>query len=401
MRPNKNSEEILTLSHIVDEWSIEKQLDGMIRSFVKEKLETLMKEEMENFFTQEHPELKSSKNGSYPRRLDTKYGRIDPLSVPRDRENYFHTQLFQPYKRQDDWLGSAIITLYQKGMSTRDLGKFIETILGDHYSAGTISKVTEVVREDVEAFQKHPLKKRYAVVFLDGTYLKLRRDHVASEVVYVAIGITPEGYREILGFYVGGQESSLGWKDILIDLYNRGMQEVLLAVFDGLPGLTESLKEIYPKANVQRCVLHKVRHSMHKVRQSERQALAVDLRRIYRVDSKEQAQEAFQAFEKNWQKLHPSLVESWRKDLPALLTFLNYPKDIRASIYTSNIIESTHNVFKQRVKTIRSFPEEQAVEKVFYLVAKGLNQKWERVKMPGFVSAQSEIQKMFEKRYGI
>lgn len=179
------------------------------------------------------PELKNYKNGSYGRQLDTKYGRIEDLQVPRDRENAFQTEVFQPYQRYERWLGETIITMYQKGMSTREIGNFLERILGHAYAPGTISNITDVLMEDIRAWQERPLQKRYAVLYLDGTYLKLRRDDVANEVVYVVIGVTEDGYREILGFYVGGQESSLGWEEVLSDIYRRGCEEVLLGIFDG------------------------------------------------------------------------------------------------------------------------------------------------------------------------
>ncbi|MBR7555041.1 IS256 family transposase, partial [Allobacillus saliphilus] len=198
--------------------NLENQLDELVRSFVQEKLETIMKEEMNQFF-EENPELKNYKNGSYGRQLDTKYGRIQDLQVPRDRENSFQTQVFQPYQRYEQWLGETIITMYQKGMSTREIGNFLERILGHAYAPGTISNITDVVMEDVRAWQERSLQKRYAVLYLDGTYLKLRRDDVANEVVYVVIGVTEDGFREILGFYVGGQESSLGWEEVLSDIY--------------------------------------------------------------------------------------------------------------------------------------------------------------------------------------
>ncbi|MFC3039610.1 transposase, partial [Virgibacillus xinjiangensis] len=171
---------------------------------------------------------------------------------------------------------------------------FIERILGSSYSATTISNITEVVMEEIEDWQQRELKKRYSILFLDGTYIKLRRQDVASEVVYVVVGITEEGYKEIVGFYVGGQESSLGWKEILVDLKSRGLEEVLLTVFDGLSGLETVVKEVYPKADVQRCVVHKVRNVLHTIRQKDKEEVTQDLKAIYRANSKNEAMEQFE-----------------------------------------------------------------------------------------------------------
>ncbi len=310
------------MSTSIGQNTLENQLDSMVREFVKEKLETMMKEEMNSFFEHEHPELKNQKNGFYQRQLDTKYGRLEDLQVPRDRENAFQTEIFSPYQRREQWLGETIITMYQKGVSTREIGQFIERILGHSYSAATISQITNVVAEDIESWQQRPLKKRYSVLYLDGTYLKLRRDDVANEVVYLVVGVTEDGFREILGFYVDGQESALGWKTILNDLYHRGLEEVLLGVFDGLPGLEEAMKAVYPKADVQRCVVHKVRNALNAVRKKDQSAVAEDLKPIYKANTQEEAKGKFRAFKDTWQKKYPKVVKSWEQDLDVLLTFL-------------------------------------------------------------------------------
>ncbi|MEW9678060.1 IS256 family transposase, partial [Lentibacillus sp. L22] len=275
------------------------------------------------------------------RSLDTKHGHIDDLAVPRDRHGDFQTELFDPYQRRDQWVGETVTRMYQKGVSTREIGEMIEHMLGSSYSATTVSNITEATVENIEAWQQRPLNKRYSVLYLDGTYLKLRRDDVANEVVYIVIGVNENGYREILGFYVGGQESSLGWKEILIDLYERGAEEVLLGVFDGLPGLETAMKEVYPKADVQRCVVHKIRNALNAVRKKDQTAIAEDLKPIYQASTKEEARKQFNAFKQVWQSKHPKVVKSWEEDLEVLLTFLDYPSSIQRVIYTSNIIERT------------------------------------------------------------
>ncbi|WP_269411750.1 IS256 family transposase [Lentibacillus daqui] len=376
------------------------QLDNLVRDFVKEQLETIMEEERKQFFEVEHPELKQVKNGYYKRSLDTKHGHIDDLAVPRDRHGDFQTELFDPYQRRDQWVGETVTRMYQKGVSTREIGEMIEHMLGSSYSATTVSNITEATVENIEAWQQRPLNKRYSVLYLDGTYLKLRRDDVANEVVYLVIGVNENGYREILGFYVGGQESSLGWKEILIDLYERGAEEVLLGVFDGLPGLETAMKEVYPKADVQRCVVHKIRNALNAVRKKDQTAIAEDLKPIYQASTKEEARKQFNAFKQVWQSKHPKVVKSWEEDLEVLLTFLDYPSSIQRVIYTSNIIERTMKEIKKRTKTMNSLPSERATEKVVYLQVTDYNQRWGERKLRGFASAYQQLQDMFEKRYG-
>nr|BAD18260.1 transposase of IS654 [Alkalihalobacillus alcalophilus ATCC 27647 = CGMCC 1.3604] len=387
------------MSTSIGQSTFENQLDSMVREFVKEKLETIMKEEMESFFTHEHPELKNQKNGFYTRQLDTRYGRLENLRVPRDRQNAFQTELFSPYQRREEWLGEAIITMYQKGVSTREIGHFIEKILGHSYSASAISQVTDVVTEDITQWQQRPLKKRYSVLYLDGTYLKLRREDVANEVVYLVVGVTEEGYREILGFYVGGQESANGWRNILLDLYSRGLEEVLLGVFDGLAGLEEAMKAVYPKVDVQRCVVHKVRNALHAVRKKDQPAVAQDFKPIYQANTYEEAKNRFKEFKENWQKRYPKVVATWEKDLDVLLTFLSYPSTIRPMIYTTNIIERTMKEIKKRTRTMNSLPNEKAAEKIVYLQAIDYNERWATRRLRGFGEAYEALQEMFKQRY--
>lgn len=387
------------MSSIIDNL-FSNQMEELVKQFVQYNLETIMKEEMKNFFEVEHPELKNSKNGYYPRMLDTRYGRIEDLAVPRDREGHFRTQLFDPYQRRERWLGETIITMYQNGFSTREVGQFIERILGNNYSATTISNITDVIMEDILEWQQRPLHNRYSVLYLDGTYLKLRRQDVASEVVYVIVGVKDDGYREIVDFFVGGNESAVGWKHILTSLKSRGLEEVLLGVFDGLAGLEQAFKEVYPLADVQRCVVHKVRNVISAVRKKDKEPIMTDLKKVYRALTKEDALKSFEDFRENWKKAYPKVVQSWEEDLDTLLTFMSYPKVIQSQIYTTNVIERTMKEIKKRTKTMNSLPSEKAVEKIVYLVAQDYNDRWSKRMSSEFSSAHPVLLEMFVERYG-
>ncbi|TVX99007.1 IS256 family transposase, partial [Paenibacillus cremeus] len=256
-------------------------LEDSVTQLLKEKLEMLMREEIKNFLqVEQESERHNSRNGYYERTWETRHGKIDDLQVPRDRNGHFQTQLFEPYQRRDGWLEETVIHMYKGGMSTRDIAKFIETMFGTHYSPTTVSNITNTVLEDIVQWQSRPLEKRYSVLYLDGLYIKLRRNTVDSEVIYLVMGINEQGHREILGFYIGGQESSNGWREILQDLYRRGLHEVLLGVFDGLPGLEDAFRDVYPKADVQHCVVHKVRSTMPKIRVQDKTEFLDDLKTI-------------------------------------------------------------------------------------------------------------------------
>jgi putative transposase len=378
------------------------QLEHAVRLFVKEKLELLMREEIANFLTVEQPDTPNSRNGYYTRTLDTKFGKIDDLRVPRDRQGEFQTQVFEPYQRRDGWLEEAVIRMYKGGMSTREVGDFIESIIGTHYSPATVSNITNTVLQDVHTWQERPLNQRYSVLYIDGIHFNLRRDSVANEVLYVAMAIDEEGRRQVLGFVVGGHESAHGWQTFLQDLYNRGATDILLGVFDGLVGLEEAFHSVYPKADIQRCVVHKIRNLFPKIRVKDKLAFMSDLKLIYTAPIYEQALRQCAAFELKWAKVYPREVASWKADLPVLLTFYKYPEDIWARIYTTNAIERTMKEIRKRLYPMNSLPNVDAAEKIAYLVVNDYNQKWATRIIRGFgmATTQAIFKQMYEERYG-
>ncbi|MDQ4678653.1 IS256 family transposase, partial [Stenotrophomonas maltophilia group sp. RNC7] len=190
----------------------------------------------------------------------------------------------QPYQRRDGWLEKAVLSLYQSGVSTRQVGKFVERLLdGNPYSATTVSNITEKIRDNIESWQSRTLESNYTALYLDCLFFSVRRDTVEKEAIYIALGITLEGKREILGFYVGGRESASGWREILENLHERGVKNVLLGIFDGLTGLETAFLSVYPKADVQRCVVHKMRNVLSKVRKSDQKEVASDFKQVYKA----------------------------------------------------------------------------------------------------------------------
>lgn len=389
------------MSSSINKSEFSDQLANLVQHFLKDKLEMFLREEIKNFIQVEHPDQKIQRNGYYERSLDTRYGRIEDLSVPRDRQGEFQTQMFEPYQRRDGWLEETIIKMYQSGMSTREIGKMVEKLVGSSYSAATISNITDVALEDIKAWQKRPLHKRYSVLYLDGMYVKLRRDVVDQEVIYVAMGVSEEGHREILGFYVGGRESALGWQNILADLYTRGLQQVLLGVFDGLSGLEDAFKAVYPQADVQRCVVHKVRNTLNSVRKKDQFEIAEGLKTIYHSPTREIAELQFNKFKETWAKKYPKEVQSWEDDLPVLLTFYKYPSTIHKGIYTTNWIERTIKEIRKRLKPMNSLTSIEAAEKIVYLTIQKMNAHWATRIAQGFAQAKPKLQEMFEQRYGV
>ena len=375
--------------------------ENVVTQFVKDNLESIMKAEIKHFMEDEQEGQRNSRNGYYKRSLHTKYGHIEDLSVPRDRNSHFQTQLFEPYQRRDGWLEEAVIQMYKSGMGTRDVARFIESMFGSHYSPTTVSNITATVLEDIQHWQARPLQKRYSVIYLDGLYIKLKRRTVSGEVIYFAMGIDEDGRRQILGFYVGGQESSNGWREVLKDLYNRGAQEVLLGVFDGLPGLEEAFQETYPKADVQHCIVHKVRATFPKIRVEHKTDVINDLKTIYNAVDREMALAAFDAVKDKWGKLYPKEMKSWENQLPTLLTFYTYPAAIKNAIYTSNAIERMNKEFRKRLRPMNSLTTIDAAEKIIYLQCIEYNEmSAERVRTGfGMPEVKQKLAELFETRY--
>jgi transposase-like protein len=385
---------------MIPENTLNNLFENLVTQFVKENLESIMKAEIKHFMEDDENE-RNSRNGYYKRMLHTKYGLITDLEVPRDRNGAFQTHVFEPYQRRDGWLEEAIIQMYKSGMGTRDVARFIESMFGSHYSPTTVSNITATVLEDIQNWQKRSLKKRYSVIYLDGLYVKLKRSTVSGEVVYFAMGIDEEGHRQILGFYVGGQESSNGWKSVLSDLYSRGVHEVLLGVFDGLPGLEQAFKEVYPQADVQHCVVHKVRSTFPKIRVSHKTDFIEDLKTIYNALDHDCALAAFDTFKSKWNRLYPKEVKSWEEQLSTLLTFYHYPASIKEAIYTSNPIERMNKEIRKRLKPMNSLTNMDAAEKIVYLDVIAYNERFENRVIRGFGDplVREKLTQMFEERY--
>lgn len=377
--------------------------ENLVTDFVKDNLESIMRAEIKHFMEEIPEGHHNSRNGYYRRSLHTKYGNIEEMAVPRDRNGEFHTQVFEPYQRRDGWLEEAVIHMYKSGMGTRDVARFIEGMFGSHYSPTTISNITSTVLEDVQNWQERPLRKRYSVIYLDGLYVKLKRSTVSGEVIYFAMGIDEDGHRQILGFYVGGQESSNGWRDVLKDLYRRGVKEVLLGVFDGLPGLDEAFRETYPKADVQHCIVHKVRSTFPKVRVQHKADFLDDLKTIYTAYDHDLALAAFDTVKEKWNKLYPKEIKSWEQQLPTLLAFYKFPALIREAIYTSNPIERMNKEIRKRLKPMNSLTNMEAAEKIVYLEAIDYNERWANRSIRGFSDpvVKEKLADMFKERYSL
>jgi len=388
----------IILSHPEKKEIFEKMLTETIKTEVKNFLETLALAEREIFCE----ETKDVGNGFRTRTLDTPFGKIENLKVPRTRYENFFPFFLEPYKRSLFTLDELIIAMYQGGCSQRDIARTLTYLLEEKYSPSYVSRVVSVVEEKIKEFNERKIEKWYPFVYLDGSVLKIRRDVVEGEVVYIALGIDEEGYKEVIGFWIPGSdgESASLWKEFLYHLKERGLREPLLFIGDGLKGLKEAVKEVYPLADFQSCILHKVKGTLKRVRKRDREALAIDLKKIYRQNSKEGFIEAFKKVKEVWGKIYPLLFKGWEEDLESLTSYFKYPEEIRRSIYTTNVLERFIKEVKRRSKVVEVFPKPVSAEKVLYLVAIEMNESYKKRKVKGFDEIKEELVSIRRERYG-
>ena len=335
----------------------------------------------------------NSRNGYYERTLKTEYGDLS-LKIPRDRNGEFENQTLTPYKRQNDTVESMIIHLYSNGMTTEEISRIIEKMYGHHYTKQTVSNITAAVVGDIQAFNHRVLSKRYAVIYLDATYLPVRRDTVTKEALYFALGITPEGYKEILSYSLYPTESAHNWEIVLSDLRARGIEDSLLFVTDGLTGIRDAIANVYPKAKHQSCWVHLSRNVAHAVRVKDRSEVLSDLKTVYTKDTRENAEVALATFINTWDKRYPKVTEMFKNN-PSLFTFLSFPKEIRASIYTTNLIEGFNKHLKRYTKRKEQFPNEDSLIRFIGTYAGDYNQRFQMRIHKGFKLVTAELNEMF------
>lgn len=377
---------------------LEELIKGELRSMLKQLLEEVALVEREAFCEGEG-ELK---NGFYSRDMESLFGTVEDLRIPRTREGGFRPFFIRPYRRAGYDIEELVIAMYQGGCSTRDVTRTMEILLEHRYTAPWVSRITGVIMERVEEFRHRKIELWYPVVFLDGVVLKIRRDSVAGEVVYVALGIGEDGCKEVLGFWIVGAEgeSAIVWRDILAELKERGLSEPLLFVGDGLKGLGQAVKEIYPLADFQSCILHKVRGSLSRVRKKHREAMAEDIRQVYRQRDEAGFKAALASFCQVWGVIYPEVTKSWENELAYLVTYLRYPEELRPYIYTTNLLERFIKEVKRRTKVIEVFPHPDATAKVMYLVAGEMNERYKSRVLRDWDKVIEKLRSARTARYG-
>lgn len=339
----------------------------------------------------------NSRNGTSRKTLKSKSGEI-PLEIPRDRDSSFEPQIVSKHQTRFDGFDEKVISLYARGLSTREIQQHLEEIYHVEVSPQLISNVTEAVMEEVREWQNRPLEAVYPIIYLDALMVKIRENSsVRNKAVHFVIGVSLEGRKDVLGFWIAETEGAKFWLSVLTELKNRGMRDVFIACVDGLKGFPEAIEAVYPKTQVQLCIVHMVRNSLCYVGWKERKAVAADLRTIYSSATREEAERQLQLFEEKWGASFPHIVKSWRSNWERLVVFLSYPPEIRKIIYTTNAIESLNSSVRKVMRAKGAFPSDEAAAKLIYLALQNITRKWS-LPVRDWKAALNRFAIMFEER---
>jgi transposase-like protein len=357
-----------------------------MKEMFKDVLQQVMECELDNKLGYEKSERvsengekevsKNYRNGYSQKIIKSQLGEVQ-VKIPRDRNGEYEPQIIEKYSRNADGMEDKILSLYSCGMSQRDISEQIKSLYDVEISPELVSKISEKIMPEVTAWQNRPLESIYPFVFMDAIHYKVKEDHqVVTKAAYVVLGITLEGNKDILGIWIGEHESSKFWLSVLNDLKSRGILDVYLFCVDGLKGFQEAIYAAYPKAQIQRCIIHQIRYSTRYVGYKDIKQLMADLKLVYKAVTEEEALENLMAFKEKWGKAYPSCVKSWEDNWEILSTFFGYPPEIRRIIYTTNIIEGLNRQFRQVTKNKPSFVNDDSLRKLLYLASKKIVERW-------------------------
>lgn len=358
--------------------SIHKALIEPFKELIQEALEAELENELGySKYDWKNKEVENSRNGHSKKTVMTAAGKVE-LDIPRDTNGEFEPVIVKKHERRiSPSVDDMIISMYAKGMSTRDINAHMQRVYGSEVSAETVSKITDKVLPKAREWQNRPLDPMYPFLYLDGIVFNVVEDgQVTKKTAYVIYGITVNGIKEVLGIWIGEHESSKFWMSTMADLKNRGVQDILIASIDGLNGFEEAIKAVYPMTEIQRCIVHQIRTCTKFVSYKDRKALCASMKQIYTAVNEKDGQEALNAFEEAWGKKYPYASKSWRTNWGSLSTFFKYPPEIRRIMYTTNPIESFNRVVRKITKTKSAFPTDDSLLKLMYLVIMDISEKW-------------------------
>jgi putative transposase len=374
--------------------------EGLLGDLTKALAERILNAELDHHLDDpdEH-EAGNHRNGTSSKTVLTESGAMD-LSVPRDRQGRFEPALIAKYRRRLPGFDQKVIALYARGMSTREIQSHLRELYGVEISPELVSTVTDAVLDEVTQWQNRPLERVYAIVFFDALRVKIRDEGtVKNKAVYLAIGVRCSGHKEVLGIWIEQTEGAKFWIRVMTELKNRGTEDILIAVVDGLKGFPEAISAVFPQAEVQTCIVHLLRYSMQFASWKERKALIAALKPVYQAATAEDAREKLEEFSEGpWGRKYPTIVQSWKRNWEQVIPFFAFPSEVRRMVYTTNAIESLHSQVRKAVRGRGHFPSDEAATKLIWLVLRNIQDKW--LKPPiAWHAAKNQFAIRFEDRF--
>ena len=356
-----------------------KELNSFLQQLQKRATEKILEGELDahlDYAKNQPAQSTNRRNGYGTKTIKNSYGEAE-IKVPRDREGSFDPQLIPKRKGMAAGIESIIISLYAKGMSNYDIEEQIKDLYDIQVSTSTISRITDAIKSDIIAWQNRPLEEQYLIVWMDGIVFKVRENSkVINKTVYIAVGLRIDGKKEVLGLWLGKNESSSFWMSVLTDIKARGVQDILITATDNLNGFTQTIQSVFPNAVTQICVVHQIRNSSKYVVWKDKKEFAGDLKAVYAAPTKQAAAAALDDLEKKWDSKYSYAIKSWRENWEELTVFFEFPLEIRKIIYTTNLIENLNGKIRKYTKNKLSFPTDDAVMKSVFLAVNEATKKW-------------------------
>lgn len=370
--------ELLDMSNITSMDDIQNPFKETIAEFMEDGLETELDDELGySRYDYCNKNTENSRNGHSSKTLRTSFGDVE-VAVPRDRKGKFEPQLLKKNQTsisQD--IEEKILSMYAKGMTTGDIEAHIQDIYGVDVSDTTVSRITDKILPVAKEWQQRPLEAVYAVVFLDAIHYHVRSEgHIVKKAVYIAIGIDLDGHKDVLGMWVGENESAKYWATVLNSLRNRGIEDIFIACTDNLCGFSTAIEAVFPKTEIQNCIIHQIRNSSKYVSYKDLKALMADLKAVYAAVDEDAALMALDTFSEHWDKKYPTISQSWRANWANLSTYFKFPQELRRLIYTTNAIEGFNRQLRKVTKAKSVFPTDESLFKMLYLAMMDITQKW-------------------------
>ena len=355
------------------------QLNSFLAQLQKRGIEKILEGELDAHLGYDKHEKTTSanaRNGTSSKQVKTSFGETT-IQVPRDREASFNPMLIPKRQSMADGLENVIVSLYAKGMSVSDIEEQVREVYNFEVSTSTISRITETVSNDIIAWQNRPLEPVYLIVWMDGIVFKVRENSkVINKTIYLAVGLNRDGKKEVLGMWLGKNESAAFWLGVLTDLKARGVEDILITATDNLNGFTQTIKQVFPQSQTQICVVHQIRNSARYVVWKDKKAFAKDMKQIYDAPTKQAAKASLEYFASQWNHKYPYAIKSWEDNWEELTVFFDFPLEIRKIIYTTNLIENLNGKIRKYTKNKLSFPTDEAVLKSVFLALREATKKW-------------------------